>query len=85
MTFLASSIFLNQRSFILLNRFFFFLFEIPSFFVILHRYAQAKYFNFLVNEESCDNNNDNTGNYVDIVVVNEKSLANDNVARRSVI
>jgi hypothetical protein len=48
-------------------------------------YAGAKYFNFLINEESCDNNNDNAGNYADIVVVNEKSSADDNVARRSVI
>lgn len=55
------------------------------FFIILYCYSQAKYFNFLVNEESCNNNNDNTGNYVDIVVVNKKSLANDNVARSSII
>lgn len=54
-------------------------------FVMLYRGAKAKYFDFHVNEESCDNNNDNTSNYVDNVVVNERSLANDNVARRSVI
>lgn len=54
-------------------------------FVMLYHGTKAKYFDFHVNEESCDNNNDNTSNYVDNVVVNERSLANDNVARRSVI
>jgi len=65
--------------------FFSFLFSLFSFYNITSLYAGAKYFNFLINEESCDNNNDNAGNYADIVVVNEKSSADDNVARRSVI